>query len=60
LPKNILDDIFKRRPNSQLGDVVKIELPQTVKNIFRVKTIEAGTAHFTFYSANGKEVNYDY
>jgi hypothetical protein len=60
LPRIILDDIFKRRPNAQLGDVVKIEVPQIVRNIFRIKTIDAGASRFTFYNADGKEVNYDY
>jgi hypothetical protein len=60
LPRIILDDIFKRRPNVQLSDGVKIEVPRAVREIFRIKTIEAGTPRFMFYSADGKEVNYDY
>lgn len=60
LPKIILDDIFKRRPNAQLGDIVKIEAPQVIKDIFRIKTIEAGTPRFTFYNTEGKEVKYEY
>jgi hypothetical protein len=44
----------------QLSDAVKIEVPRAVKEIFRVKTIESGTPRFTFYNADGKEVNYDY
>jgi hypothetical protein len=60
LPKIILDDIFKKRPNAQLGDVIRIEVPRSVKEIFRLKTIEAGASRFTFYSTDGKEVKYDY
>jgi len=60
LPKIILDDIFKKRRNAQLGDIIKIEAPQSVKDIFRIKTSEGGTTHFIFYNADGKEVNYDY
>jgi hypothetical protein len=60
LPKIIIDDIFKRRRNAQLGDVVKIEVPQPMKDIFRIKTTEGNAAHFLFYDADGKEVNYDY
>lgn len=60
LPKVILDDIFKKRPNAQLGDIIKIEVPQAVKDIFRIKTTEGGTPRFIFYDANGKEVTYDY
>jgi len=60
LPKIILDGIFKKRPNAQLSDVVKIEAPQTIKDIFRIKTIEGGTTRFSFFDATGKETNYDY
>lgn len=60
LPKIILDDIFKKRRNAQLGDVIKIEVPQSVKDIFRIKTTEGNTTHFVFYDADGKEVSYDY
>jgi len=60
VPKIIIDDIFKKRPQSQLGDIVKIEVPQAIKDIFRIKTIEAGTPRFSFYNTDGKEVSYDY
>jgi len=60
LPKIIIDDIFKKHPNSQLSDIVRIEVPQHVKDIFRIKTLETGTPRFSFYDENGKEVNYDY
>lgn len=60
LPKVIIDDIFKRRRNAQLSDVVKIEVPQSVKEIFRIKTTEGNTTRFVFYDADGREVNYDY
>jgi len=60
LPKVILDDIFKKRRNAQLSDIVKIEAPQMVKDIFRIKTIEGGTPRFNFYDADGKEVTYAY
>lgn len=60
LPKIIIDDIFKRRRNAQLGDVIKIEVPQSVKDIFRIKTTEGNATHFVFYDADGKEVKYDY
>lgn len=60
LPKVILDDIFKKRREAQLGDIIKIELPQSVKDIFRIKTTEGNTTRFVFYDADGKEVSYDY
>lgn len=60
LPQIIIDDIFKRRRNAQLSDIIKIEVPQAVKDIFRIKTTEGSATHFVFYDADGKEVNYDY
>lgn len=60
LPKIIIDDIFKKRRNAQLSDIIKIEVPQAVKDIFRVKTTEGNTTRFVFYNVDGKEVNYDY
>jgi len=43
-----------------LNDVVKIETQQNIQDIFRIKSVEGGTTRFSFYDANGKEVNYDY
>jgi len=60
LPKTIIDGIFKKRPNAQLNDVVKIESQQNTQDIFRIKTVEGGATRFSFFNANGKEVNYDY
>src|SRR5215203_2966458 len=37
LPKRI-SDIFKKKPAVQMSDIVKIEVPSTTKNIFRIKT----------------------
>lgn len=60
VPKVILEDILKKRPRSLFGDIVKIEVPQLAKDIFRIKTIESGSPRFTFYDARGSEVKYDY
>lgn len=59
LPK-VLDDIFKKRPELQLGNIIKIEVPQAVQDIFRIKTIADGVSKFLFYNGNGQEVEYDY
>lgn len=59
LPRQI-EDVIRRRPSVQLGDIIRIEVPDQVNNLFRVKTIEAGAPRFTVYDANGKVVNYDY
>lgn len=60
VPRNIFDSIFKRRPQIQLGDIIKINVPQAVTDIFRIKTILDGTSRFVYYDANGKEVTYNY
>jgi hypothetical protein len=55
-----MDEILKKRPNSRISDIVKIEVAKAANNIFRIKTVEGSTSRFSFYDANGKEVNYDY
>ncbi|HET9057787.1 MAG TPA: hypothetical protein VFN30_13155 [Chitinophagaceae bacterium] len=60
VPGVILDDILKRKPQTKLGDIIKIEIPQSVKDVFRVKTILDGVTKFVFYNIDGKEVKYDY
>lgn len=59
LPK-VIDDILKRRPNTELGNIVKIEFPQGLKDVFRIRTTENNTTRFSFFDANGQEVKYDY
>ena len=59
LPRTI-DDIIRKKPGSVLGEIIRIELPQKASNLFRVKTVEAGTTKYTVYDANGGVVNYDY
>jgi hypothetical protein len=56
----ILVGIFKKRPEIQLGVIIKIEVPQVIKDIFRVKAITDGVSKFLFYNADGLEVQYDY
>ena len=59
LPK-VIDDIFRKRSNVEVGNIIKVEVPQGMREIFRIKTIEAGTPRFSFYDAGGQEVKYDY
>ena len=60
LPKVILDEILKKRPRTQLSDIIKIQVPSAVKDIFRIKTVDSGATRFLFYDAGGSEVKYDY
>jgi hypothetical protein len=58
LPKTI-SDIFKKK-QVEPSDIVKIEVPELLKNVYRIKSIQAGSPKFNFYDADGKEVKYDY
>jgi hypothetical protein len=60
LPNIIFKDIFKGTPTTQLGDIIKIEVPQAIKDIFRVKTTTDGVSRFLFYNSDGVVVSYDY
>ena len=60
LPRNVLDSIFKRRPETRIEDVVKIEVPKTISDIFKIKDIIQGKAEFRYYDANGRLVQYNY
>lgn len=56
-----IDDIFKKQPRTQVEDVIKIERPRQLGDIFRVKTrTPDGQIRFLFFTADGKEVQYDY
>ena len=59
IPRKI-EDIFKKRPDTRLEEVIKIEVPKTIKDIFRIKTTVDGSAKFVFYDADGLEVQYNY
>lgn len=60
LPQIIFKDIFKGNPTTQLGDVIKIEVPRGIKDIFRVKTTTDGNSRYLFYNSDGVVVQYDY
>jgi len=60
MPRNVLDAIFKRSPEARLDDVIKIEVPNIVKDIFRVKDILGGKASYFYYNSDGQLVKYNY
>lgn len=60
LPPIILEDIFKKKPATELGDIIRIEVPKTIKDIFRIKSIVEGSEKYLFYNADGIEVSYEY
>jgi hypothetical protein len=60
VPRKIFDIFRNKRPDAKLDEAIKIEVPKTVKDIFRIKDIINGKAEFNYYDADGNEVKYDY
>lgn len=60
LPKIVLDSIFKKRPDTRLEDVIKIEVPNQVKDIFRIKDIILGKPEYLYVNSDGLTVKYEY
>jgi hypothetical protein len=60
LPKIIIEDILKKKPQSKLEDVIKIQVPKAVKDIFRIKNIVEGKPEYLFYNSDGVVVQYNY
>jgi hypothetical protein len=60
VPVNVLDSVFKRRPAIKLGDIIKIELPNVVNNIFRFNDIIQGKTTYFYYNWDGQLIKYDY
>jgi len=60
MPRNVLDEIFKRRPETRLDDVIKIEAPNVATDIFRVKDIIGGKPNYFYYNSDGQLVKYNY
>lgn len=60
VPRNILDSIFRRRPGVWMEDVIKIERPGIINDIFRIKDIIQGKARYFYYDNDGKLVKYNY
>ena len=60
MPKNVLDSILKRRPNTRLDEAIKIQVPNVIKDIFRVKDIILGKPQYLYFNSDGIAVKYDY
>jgi hypothetical protein len=60
VPRPILDDIFKKRPAINLGNIIKIELPGTTSDIFRIRLGTDLKPGFTYYNSAGAVVTYNY
>lgn len=59
-PRSILEGIIKKAPGTRIGDIVKVEAPKSVSDIFRIKTTLGGTTRYLFYNTQGLQVSYDY
>jgi len=60
LPRRVLDEILKRFPGSSIDDAIKIEVPNVVKEIFRIKYISGVKVQFVFFDSDAVRVEYDY
>ena len=60
IPRRVLDEIFKRTPGSRVDDAIRIEGPNILNEIFRVKNVVDGRTQYDFYDSEGVRVNYDY
>jgi hypothetical protein len=59
-PRNVLEGIIKKAPGTRIGDIIKIETPKSVADVFRIKTTLNGTTRYLFYNEKGMQVSYDY
>jgi hypothetical protein len=60
LPVKILDIIINRLPGVSVEGGIKIEVPNIVKDIFRIKNLVEGKPQYLYLDANGAEVQYNY
>ena len=60
IPRNVLDSIFKRRRVTWLENIIKIETPNNINDIFRIKDIIQGRSQYFYYDSDGKLVKYNY
>jgi hypothetical protein len=60
IPRRILDEILKRLPGVSIDGAIKIEVPNVVKEIFRIKNIIDGKAQYDYYDSDAVLVTYDY
>jgi hypothetical protein len=59
-PRNVLEGIIKKAPGTRIGDIIKIETPKSIADVFRIKTTLNGTTRYLFYNEKGMQVSYDY
>jgi len=60
MPGNIFGSIYKSHPGISLEDIIKIEVPNAAKDIFRIKDILGGKPSYFYYESDGQLVKYNY
>ena len=60
MPRNIFESIYKSHPGISLEDIIKIEVPNAAKDIFRIKDILGGKPAYFYYDSDGQLVKYNY
>jgi hypothetical protein len=60
IPRRVLDEIFKRQPGIKLDEAVKIQVPNIINDIFRIKSMLSGKAEYQYYNSEGVQVTYNY
>lgn len=60
IPRKIFEIIINKQPQSRIEDVIKIEIPKAVKDIFRIKNIIQGKPEYLYYNSDGLVVQYNY
>ena len=60
MPRNVFESIYKGHPAISLEDIIKIEVPNAAKDIFRIKDILGGKPTYFYYNSDGQLVKYNY
>jgi hypothetical protein len=60
MPRNVFESIYKSHPGTSLEDIIKIEVPNSAKDIFRIKDILGGKPSYFYYNSDGQLVKYNY
>ena len=60
MPRNVFESIYKSHPGASMEDIIKIEVPNAAKDIFRIKDILGGKPAYFYYNSDGQLVKYNY
>ncbi|MDZ4794595.1 MAG: hypothetical protein SGI83_09980 [Bacteroidota bacterium] len=60
IPRKVLDGIYRRLPGIILDGAVKIEVPNIINDIFRIKNMLNGKADYQYFNSEGESVTYSY